>query len=75
MPQNTIEFKETAGKTIEKITLTNESDYRSLSVCFTDKTALNVSVTPRLEFDAVLEDWKTGNLTPIKAYPRFYESK
>ena len=75
MPQNTVEFKETAGKTIEKITLTNESAYRSLSVCFTDKTALHVSVTPRLEFDAVLEDWKTGNLEPIKTYPRFYESK
>jgi hypothetical protein len=75
MPQNTVEFKETAGKTIEKITLTNESAYRSLSVCFTDKTALHVSVTPRLEFDAVLEDWKTGNLEPIKTYPRFCESK
>jgi hypothetical protein len=55
--------------------LTNESDYRSLSVCFTDKTALHVSVTPRLEFDAVLEDWKTGNLEPIKTYPRISESK
>ncbi len=75
MPQNTIEFKEIAGKTIEKITLTNESDYRSLAVCFTDKTALHVSVTPRLEFAAVLEDWKTGNLEPIKTYPCFYESK
>jgi hypothetical protein len=75
MPQHTIEFKETAGKTIEKITLTNESDYRSLSVCFTDKTALHVSVTPRVEFDAVLENWKTGNLEPIKTYPRISESK
>jgi len=75
MPQHTIEFKETTGKTIEKITLTNESDYRSLSVCFTDKTALHVSVTPRLEFEAVLEDWKTGNLEPIKVYPHIYESK
>jgi len=75
MGQNIIEFKQTAGKTIDKITLTNESDYRSLSVCFTDKTALHFLVTPRVEFDAALEDWKTGNLESIKTYPQIYESK
>jgi hypothetical protein len=75
MSPNPIEFKEIAGKTIEKITLTNESDYHSLSVCLSDKTVLHFSVTTRVEFEAALEDWKTGNLEPIKAYRRIGESK
>ena len=49
MPHNIIEFKEAAGKTVAKVTLTNESDFRAITIRFTDKTAMHFTVQPRVE--------------------------
>ena len=49
MSHNIIEFKEVAGKIIEKITLTNESDFRCVTVRFADRTALHFTLHPRIE--------------------------
>ena len=75
MPHNIIEFKEAAGKTVAKVTLTNELDFRAVTIRFTDKTALHFTVHSRVEFDPELVDWKTGNGKPIKAYRRVHESE
>jgi hypothetical protein len=75
MPHNIIEFKEAAGKTVAKVTLTNELDFRAVTIRFTDKTAMHFTVQPRVEFDPELVDWKTGNGKPIKTYRRVHESE
>jgi len=75
MPQKIIEFKEAAGKTIERVTLTNEPEFRAVTIRFSDKTALHFSVNTQVDFDAELIDWRTGNGRPIKAYGRIRQSR
>ena len=75
MPQNIIEFKDVAGKVIEKITLTNESDFRCVSLRFSDRTALHFTLHPRIEISPELMDWKTGDGKVLKEYPVVYETE
>lgn len=75
MSHRIIEFKEAAGKTIEKVTLTNEPEFRAVTIRFSDKTALHFTVNTRVDFDAVLIDWQTGNGQPIKRYQRVFQSE
>lgn len=75
MSHRIIEFKEAAGKIIEKVTLTNEPEFRAVTIRFSDKTALHFSVNTRVDFDAELIDWQTGNGQPIKSYQRVFLSE
>lgn len=75
MSHRIIEYKEAAGKTIEKVTLTNEPEFRAVTIRFSDKTALHFSVNTRVDFDAELLDWQTGNGQLIKSYQRVFQSK
>jgi hypothetical protein len=38
MRQNMVNVEAIAGKTVEKVTVTDESDFRDISIRFTDKT-------------------------------------
>lgn len=70
-----IEFKDAAGKTIEKVTVTNEPEFRAVTIRFTDKTAIHFAVRLRVNFDAELIDWQTGNGQPIRTYKCVRESE
>ena len=45
MPHNIIEIDGVIGKTVEKITVTNESDFRVITVRFADRTAIHFTLT------------------------------
>jgi hypothetical protein len=75
MPQNIIEFKDVAGKIIERITLTNGSDFRCVSLRFTDRTDLHFTLCPRIEIAPELMDWKTGDGKVLKEFPVIYETR
>ena len=75
MSHNIIEFKEVAGKIIEKITLTNESDFRCVTVRFADRTALHFTLHPRIEIEPELMNWKTGDGKVMKTYAVVYEQE
>lgn len=70
-----VEFKEAAGKTVEKITLTNESDFRAVTIRFTDRTAMHFTLRPKIDVFPELLDWKTGNGKVIRTYARVEEAK
>jgi hypothetical protein len=50
-----------AGKVVEEVTITNEPDFRDVSIRFKDKTALHFGFWTKLCIDSELVDWKTGN--------------
>jgi hypothetical protein len=43
MSHNIIEIEGAAGKTVQKITITNEWDFRMITVRFADRTAIHFS--------------------------------
>ncbi len=75
MPQNIVKYKEAAGKVVEMITLTNEPDFRAVTVRFTDRTAMHFTLHARIEAHPELMDWKTGDGKILKQYPIVYEAE
>lgn len=73
MPHDIRNLKGIAGKTVEKVTVANESDFRCVSVRFTDKTALHFTLYATLSIDPELVDWKTGDGRRIRQFPRVIE--
>jgi hypothetical protein len=73
VPQNIIEIEGVAGKIVAKITVTNESDFRDVSVRFTDRTGIHFALCPRIEIEPELLDWKTGDGEILKEYPVIFE--
>lgn len=73
MPHNIIEIDGVTGKTVEKITVTNESDYRVITVRFGDRTAIHFTLQPRIEVEPELVDWATGDGQALKQYPILYQ--
>ena len=69
MPQKITEFKELAGKTIARVTVTNESDFRSLDIRCTDGTELSLGLNPQVEIEPELLDWKSGDSKVREKYP------
>jgi hypothetical protein len=69
MSQKIHEYVEVAGKVVEKITATNESDYRCITIRFTDKTAFHFGLRPRITMEPEFIDWKTGNGKLLRSYP------
>lgn len=75
MAQRILEYKEVAGKVVEKVTLTNEDDWHMLTVRFTDKTQLGFQIKMRLEAMPELTDWKSGDGKSLKQYPLVRERR
>ena len=73
MPHKIIEIKGAVGKTVQKITVTNESNYRDITIRFWDQTALHFELYPRIEVEPELLDWKTGDGQLLKEYGTIYE--
>ena len=73
MAHNIIEIEGAAGKTVEKITITNEWDFRMVTVRFSDQTAINFDIRQRIEIEPKLLDWKTGNDEVLRKYDVIYE--
>jgi hypothetical protein len=69
MPHNIIEIAGAIGKTVEKITVTNESDFRLITVRFADRTAIHFTLHPRIEIEPELVDWTTGDGKGLRSYP------
>ena len=73
MAHNIIEIEGVTGKTVEKITITNEWNFRMVTVRFSDQTAINFDIRPRIEIEPKLLDWKTGNDEVLRKYDVIYE--
>jgi hypothetical protein len=73
MPQNIVEIRGAVGKMVEKITVTNEGDFRMVTVRFADRTAIHFTLRPRLEIVPELLDWKTGDGQLVKEYAVIHE--
>jgi hypothetical protein len=70
---DTIDIEDATGKTVERITVTNEPDFRAITVRFADQTALQFMIHPRIEIEPELVDWTTGDGEGRKEYPTIYE--
>jgi hypothetical protein len=73
MPQDIVRLKGMAGKTVEEVTVTNESDFRHVSVRFTDHTALHFGFSMALSIDPELVGWRTGDGRRIRKFPVIFE--
>jgi hypothetical protein len=73
MAHNILEIDGVIGKTVEKITVTNESDHRVITVRFGDRTAIHFSLYPRIEVEPELVDWTTGDGEALRDYPILFE--
>jgi hypothetical protein len=63
------DYPEVVGKLIDRITLTNEEDFRSVSVQFSDRTAIHFELVLSLAVRPEFMNWKTGDGKLIKSYP------
>lgn len=75
MSQRIIEYTDIAGKVVEKVTFTNEEDWHMITIRFADKTQLAFQIKMRLESEAQLMDWKTGDGKTLKRYPLVRERR
>lgn len=73
MPQRIVEVEGAVGKTVQKITVTNESYFRLITVRFSDQTAIHFTLYPRIEIEPELLDWKTGDGEIVREYDMIYE--
>jgi hypothetical protein len=73
MPHNIVEIDGAIGKTVEKITVTNESYFRVITIRFADRTAIHFTIHPRIEVEPELVDWTTGDCEALKEYPTISE--
>ena len=73
MPHRIIEIEGVAGKTVQRITVTNEHNFRDITVRFSDQTAIHFDIRPRLEVEPEMLDWKTGDGDELRAYDIIYE--
>ena len=69
MPHRIIEFKEAVGKTIEKITATNQTDFCAVNVQFSDHTALHFELLTKVQIRSALHDWNTGHKQRCQGIP------
>src|SRR5439155_10264527 len=45
------DYPEVVGKTVAKVTVTNESDWRNITVRFTDNTAIHFGIRPFVQME------------------------
>jgi hypothetical protein len=63
------DYPEVVGKIIDRITLTDEEDFRCVSVRFSDRTAIHFELVLSLAVKPEFMNWKTGEGQLIKSYP------
>jgi hypothetical protein len=68
VPYHMIDYPEVVGKVVAKVTLTNEDDFRCVTVRFTDKTAIHFELKLRLEVVPEFMDWTTGDGKSLRMY-------
>lgn len=68
MSHRTLDYPEVVGKTVAKVTCTNEEDFRCVTVRFTDKTAIHFELRLRLEVKPEFMDWTTGDGKSLRMY-------
>jgi hypothetical protein len=68
VPHHIVEYSEAVGKVVAKVTLTNEDDFRCVTVRFTDKTAIHFELRLRLDVVPEFMDWRTGDGKSIRMY-------
>ena len=73
MPHKIVEVEGIAGKTVQRITVTNEFNFRDITVRFSDQTAIHSTLYPRIEIEPELLDWKTGDGEIVREYDMIYE--
>jgi hypothetical protein len=73
MPHKIVEIKGAVGKTVQNMTVTNESTFRCITIRFSDQTALHFTLYPRIEVEPELLDWKTGDGELLREYDVIYE--
>ena len=73
MPHKIVEVEGVAGKTVQRITVTNEFNFRDITVRFSDHTAIHFSIRPRIEIEPKILDWKAGNGEIVREYDVIYE--
>ena len=61
-----VEFREIVGKKIKRVHLTNDDDFRALSIDFEDGTALRFQMERDFRAKAELLTLKGGNISAIK---------
>jgi hypothetical protein len=64
-----MEFPQARGRTVERVELITNPDYRCVSIRFKDKTDLSVVIDPSLTFKAQFSDWKTHDQRVLKRWP------
>ena len=75
MPHRIVEIEGVAGKTVQRITVTNEHNFRDITVRFSDQTAVHFDIRPHVELEPEMVDWKTGDGETLRAYETIYEHK
>jgi hypothetical protein len=68
-----VEVEGVAGKTVQRITVTNEFNFRDITVLFSDQTAIHFSIRPRIEIEPKTLDWKNGNGEIVREYDVIYQ--
>lgn len=70
-----VKFPQARGRTVEKVELSLDSDFRCVSIRFKDNTDLTVVIDTALTFRAEYSEWKAGNQKVLKRWPvvRSYE--
>src|SRR5512140_1229279 len=64
-----MKFPQVKGKTLEQVDFSTDIEDHSITLVFRDKTALRFDIEPGFTVFAGYEDWKTGDLKPIRRWP------
>jgi hypothetical protein len=64
-----VQFPQAKGRTVEKVELSLDSEFRCVSIRFKDKTDLTVVIDTALTFRAEYSEWKAGNQKVLKRWP------
>ena len=73
MPHKIIEIEGAVGKTVQRITVTNEFDFRDITIRFSDQTEIHFTLRPRIEIEPEILDWKTGDGETVREYDIIFE--
>jgi hypothetical protein len=58
-----------AGKVVQRIVLTNDSDAHEIDIQFEDRTGFHIQLDVRMDVELVeLRDWKDGNGKLVKKF-------
>lgn len=64
-----VQFPQAKGRTVEKVELSLDSDFRCVSIRFKDNTDLTVVIETALTFRAEYSKWKEGNQKVLTRWP------